>query len=326
MRQIQIAEFGAAEALQRKETPVPEVGPGQIRVQVAYAGVNYADIMQRRGHFPGVGTPPFTPGMEVVGTVHAIGAGAGGFRAGARVVAKLEVGGYADYAVADAAEVRAIPDEVSDEEALALAGTQGLTAYALASVSGEPDGRSIFVSAAAGGVGSLLGPLLLARGWSVIGGVSSEPKAEMVAARGAVALRYDQAGWEERLQKAAGPRGLALAFDASGGDIYRGAFAALGDHAELVFYGAASGELVGLPPELVFQCVARCQAVRGFGLTGFLDHDASALRRATTALFEARRTGTLSDLDLRVYPLEEAAAAHRAVEERRTTGKVLLKV
>ena len=157
--------------------------------------------------------------------------------------------------------------------------------------------------------------------------MSSEAKAEKVADRGAAAvIRYDRSGWEESLRDAAGPRGLAMAFDAVGGDIYRGAFAALGDHAELVFYGAASGDLVGLPPELVFPCVARCQAVRGFGLPGFLQNDAHVLRRATTALFDARRTGTLSGLDLTVYPLEEAAAAHRAVEQRRSTGKVLLKV
>ena len=153
MRQIEIAEFGAAEALRMTETPRPDVGPGQVRVQVAYAGLNFADIMQRRGHFPGVSTPPFTPGMEVVGIVDAVGPEVAGLPEGTRVVAKLEAGGYAEYAVADAGGVRTIPDEVTDEDALALAGTQGLTAYALASITGEPDGRPIFVSAAAGASG-----------------------------------------------------------------------------------------------------------------------------------------------------------------------------
>ena len=327
MRQIEIMEFGAAEALQSTERPMPEVGPEQIRVQVTYAGVNFADIMQRRGHYPGVGAPPFTPGMEVVGTVDAVGAAVTGVPTGTRVVAKLETGGYAEYAIADAHDVRTIPGGIGDQEALALAGTQGLTAHALASTAGEPDGRPIFVSAAAGGVGSLLVPLLRARGWTVIGGVSTELKAERVLKCGAAAaIRYDLEGWEGRLREAAGPAGLAMALDASGGDIYRGAFAALGDHAELVFYGAASGDLVGLPPELVFPCVVRCQAVRGFGLPGFLRRGPEMLRSATAALFDAHRSGTLSGLDVTVYPLEGAADAHRAVETRQSTGKVLLKI
>lgn len=327
MQRYEIADFGGPEVLRLAEAPLPSVGTGQVRVKVRFAGLNFADLMQRRGVFPGLGDLPFTPGMEVVGTVDAVGAGVANLQEGDRVVGRLELGGYAEYAVAEAAEVRPVAEGVGDPETLALVGTSGLTAYAQTTVLGEPDGRAVFLSAAAGGVGSILTQLLKAQGWRVLAGVSSESKAQSVIALGADhAVRYDREGWENELVELAGPRGLAGAFDSVGGAMYRGAFAALGDHGQMIVFGAASGELVGLPPELVFPAVIRGQAVRGNGLVAFLAQDPNALRDATAAMFSAHRQGAIPTLGLQVYDFEDAPRAHADVEARATMGKVVFKV
>ena len=327
MQRYEIADFGGPDVLRLVDAPVPSVAGGQVRVKVSYAGLNFADLMQRRGVFPGLGDLPFTPGMEVVGTVDAVGAGVVDLQEGERVVARLELGGYAEYAIAAAGEVCPAPEGVGDPETLALVGTAGLTAYAQSAVLGPPDGRAVFLSAAAGGVGSILTQLLKAQGWKVLAGVSSETKAQNVLALGADhAIRYDQDNWEKELLELAGPEGLAGAFDSVGGAIYRGAFAALGNQGQMVVFGAASGELVGLPPELVFPSVIRCLSVRGNGLPGFLAQAPTALRDATAALFSAHREGVIPTLGLQVYGFDEATRAHADVEARTTMGKVVFKV
>ena len=327
MQRYEIADFGGPDVLRLVDAALPPVGAGQVRVKVSYAGLNFADLMQRRGHFPGLGDLPFTPGMEVVGTVHAVGAGVANLKEGDRVVARLELGGYAQYAVAEAEQVFPVAEGVGDPETLALVGTAGLTAYAQSRALGAPDGRAVFLSAAAGGVGSMLTQLLKAQGWTVFGGVSSETKAQNVLALGADhAIRYDLAGWEDKLLELAGPRGLAGAFDSVGSEIYRGAFAALGDHGQMIVFGAASGEPVGVPPELVFPLLIRCQSVRGNGLPGFLAQTPTALRDATAAMFSAHREGAISTLGLQVYGFDEAPRAHSDVEARKSMGKVVLRV
>ena len=328
MRRIEITAFGEPEALQLTQTPIPIVADNDVRIRVAYAGLNFADIMQRKGRYPGLDALPFTPGMEVFGTVDAVGGHVTDIVVGARVLAKLEMGGYAEYAVTTADRVFAIAAGIGDCEALALAGTQGQTAYGVVQSLKAPDGRPIFISAAAGGVGSLLIQLCKARGWPVIAGVSSAEKADLARRLGADdVIRYDQMGWQTKLLEAAPqPDGLAAALDSVGGDIYRGAFASLGDHAEIVFFGAASGEPVGMPPELAFPAIIRCQAARGFGLIGYYGQETRILSDTVNGLFSARLSGEIGTLETMVFPFADAADAHRAVEGRRSTGKVILEV
>ena len=327
MQHVAIHGFGEADVLRVGQTRVPTPDAAEIRVKVRYAGLNFADIMQRRGLYPGLVDMPFTPGMEVVGTVDAVGGGVTGISTGDRVVARLPFGGYAEYAVANEHQVVLIPDSVGDREAAALGGTSALTAWGLHEQLGEPDGRPVFISAAAGALGSILVPLCVARGWTVIAGVSSREKADFVVSLGAShAVRYDREGWQAELVAQVGEPGLAVVFDSVGGDIYRGAYAALGSFGRLIFFGAASGDLVGLPPEQVFQAVIGCHTVRGFGLPGYLSRDPLAFERATHGLFSAHVEGILNELRTQVYALADAAAAHESVEQRRSSGKILFAV
>ena len=266
--------------------------------------------------------------MEVVGIADAVGSAVEGIREGARVVARLELGGYAEYAVADADEVRLVPDGIGDAETLALVGTAGLTAYAQCAVLDAPDGRPVFLSAAAGGVGSILTQLLKARGWRVLAGVGKRAQSPGTCCKEGPTPPFATTSKGGRIGSSSsrGPRGLAAAFDSVGGAIYRGAFAALGNHGQMVVYGAASGELVGLPPELVFPAIIRCQSVRGNGLPAFLAKGPSTLHDATVAMFEAFREGEINAPETRVYAFGDAAQAHADVEARMTMGKVVLKV
>ena len=327
MRRVEIAEFGGLDSLRLVDAPLPDVGPHEVLVRVRYAGVNFADIMQRVGRYPDMGELPYTPGMEVVGTVEAVGSEVDGLTDGTRVLARTHEGGYAQYATAPSIEVVPVPEEIDDAVALGLAGTHGLTAFGLVESLRAPDGRHVFVSAAAGGVGSVLVQLATAKGWPVVAGVSSAEKASVARSLSAAeVVRYDQPGWEAKLSEVVGEAGLGAAVDAAGGDVHRGAFAALGSHAELVFYGATSGDLVGLPPEAVFPAVVRCQAVRGFCLPGYAESAPDAIATAVEALFAAYLGGTLAPPQITEFALEDVAQAQDSLESRRSAGKIVLKV
>ncbi|MEO0543262.1 MAG: zinc-binding dehydrogenase [Pseudomonadota bacterium] len=327
VRRYEISVFGEADTLQQAMGLTPEVTADLVRIRVQYAGLNFADVMARRGLYPLVDASmlPFTPGMEIVGEIEAVGPDVSGLNVGQRVFAKLEMGGYSDYVVAPASYVFGVPDGIDSAEVLGLVGTSGQTAYGAAMSLKPADGRSVFITAAAGGVGSVLIQLCKHLGWTVIAGVSSAEKAALVASLGADhTVRYDQTGWEETLKGLAGEQGLAAALDSVGGAPNRGALAALGNHGELVFFGGASGDLVGLPTELVFPFVAGCKSVRGFGLVGYYMSGPDVLNKTIQGLFDAKLTGTISSITTTTFPAADVAEAHRQLESRQSQGKLQL--
>ena len=165
MKAIRMHEPGEPEVLKLEEVASPEPGPGEVLIKVALAGVNYADTGMRRGmfHGPGAAAIPMTPGFEVSGTVAKLGEGAEGLEESARVVAVLEMGGYAEYAVAPVGSVVEVPDGAGFLQATALL-VQGITAYGVLHDSARiQPGESVLVQAAAGGVGTLA--VQLARSW-----------------------------------------------------------------------------------------------------------------------------------------------------------------
>lgn len=325
MRQFEVTDFGESEVIKEACVDIPEVQGDLVRIRVKYAGINFADIMQRRGLFPGMGEPPFVPGMEVVGQVDATGPDVSSVSVGQRVFGKLEWGGYADYAVASQNSVFAVPDEIDDEDVLGLVGTHGQTAYGLADSLREPDGRAVFISAAAGGVGSILLQLCKNQGWKVIAGIGSSEKTAFVEKLGAdYVVRYDQEGWEGKLSELMDANDLGVVFDAIGGSVHRGGLAALGNHGELVFYGGTSGDLVGLPPQMVFPFVIGCKAVRGFGLIGYYSNGQDILARTINGLFDSRLSGVIAHVATTIYPVDLVSEAHRSLESRASKGKLIL--
>lgn len=314
MQVVQFSEHGEADVLQVVELPKPQPQAGQVLIKVTAAGVNYADIAQRKGTYPNPVTLPFVPGYEVAGTVEILGEGVSNLQPGQRVMAMIPNGGYAEYAVAQALQAIPLPDGLGDAEATALL-VQGLTAFGLLRT-GTYD--SVLVLAAAGGVGSLLVQLAKAQGRRVIAAVGSEAKKALALDLGAdVAVSYTDADWVQQVRNATDGQGVSAEFDAVGGAVGMSALLTLGAGGVGVLYGSASGEPTMLAGQ---QLIGQGQSVRGYTLFAETDK----FGEYAAALVEFFQAGKLK-LPVQTYPFAEVQTVHQAVESRRTQGKVALR-
>jgi NADPH2:quinone reductase len=323
MKTIQIHALGGPEVLQVVETEVPSPAVGQVRVKVAAAGINFADTLQRAGRYPLPLPLPFVPGFEVAGTVETLGPGVSTAREGDRVAVLLPApGGYAEYITVDAGGLIAIPDGVTFAQATALL-AQGLTAYLmLEHTVALRAGQSVLVHAAAGGVGSLLVQLAKIRGGRVIGTASTGAKLDLIRALGGdEAIDYTESGWVEAVKAATGGQGAEVIFDSVGGSIGQESFGCLAPFGRLVVYGAMSLDTNHLSSELITRMIFQNQSVSGFAIYGFTPQQIGA---ALGALFGYLLEGRLQVVTRHAFPLVEAATAHQAIENRQTTGKVIL--
>ena len=314
MQAYQVSQLGGVEELRLVELPTPQPGPGQVLVKVAAAGVNYADILQRRGTYPMPLTLPAVLGLEVAGTVAAVGPDAGAWAVGQRVMALVPNGGYAEYALADAAQVIPVPEGLGFAEATALL-VQGLTAVGLLNTGNYP---SVLVLAATGGVGSILVQVAKNQGKHVVAAVGSEAKKAEAQALGADAVvAYDAPDWAEQVRAASpGGAGVAASFDAVGGAVGAAALTTLALGGAALIYGAASGEPTMVAAQSL---IGTGRSVRGYTLYADLAQAPAYLAE----LVGYHRAGRLQ-LPLAAYPFAEAQTAQRDMEARRTQGKVVL--
>ena len=323
MRAIEVATFGGPEQLKLVDRPRPEPGPGQVLIEVQAAGINFADLLAREGKYPPGPKPPFVPGMEAAGTVAAVGAGVTAPAVGTRVMAFVS-GGYAEYALADAAQTVPLPDALDFAPATALL-VQGLTAYFLLKRAAElKPGQSVLVSAAAGGVGSLAVQIAKRLGGGTVLGTASTPeKRELVTSLGAdAAIDYTQPGWAEAVKADTGGKGVDIFLDATG-DTAGGGLKPLGPGGIWVIYGSQQGAHGGLTGDELVGTLFTGQTIRGFSLYQVFS-DPPALAAALHEMMGWAASGALKvDTDDR-FPLAEAAQAHIAIAARRTTGKVVL--
>ena len=321
MKTIQVTKHGGPEVLQAAEKPQPTPGPGQILIEVKASGINFADIMSRMGTYPPAPPPPFVPGFEAAGTVAAVGPDVTDWKPGDRVAAMV-AGGYAEYALADAQSAARVPDALGFPEATALL-IQGLTAHGLLTAAvPEIKGKSVLISAAAGGVGSLAVQIakLLGAG-TVIGLASTEEKRAKVKALGAdAAIDYTQEGWAERVREATDGKGVDIFLDASG-DNAGGGLKPLDKGGHWVIYGAQSGSRTGLSNEDLLGMVFNAQAMRGWTL---YETSPAVIAETLKQLIAWTGSGQLQVIAEDKFPLADAADAHRAIETRKTTGKVVL--
>lgn len=323
MKAIVASETGPPEVLQIRDVERPGPGPGEVLIEVAVAGVNYADVGMRAGMMGGPHAMdlPFTPGFEVAGTVAVVGEGIEGVSEGDRVAAVLPSGGYAEYAVAEAGSVVPVPEGVDFVDASALL-VQGLTAYGvLHDAARVQEGDGVLVLAAGGGVGTLAVQLAkLAGAGPVVGLAGSQEKLDLALSLGADhASDYTREGWVEEVLGATGGRGADVVLEPVGGGIGARAYECLAPLGRLVTFGAASGE--GLEPPDMWQLNLKGQTVSGYGGPWIRPGAATTAREAISAHL---RNGDLKVVRGGSFPLERAAEAHRAIEERRTSGKVLL--
>ena len=227
MRAVVFEDFGGPEVLRLKELDRPSPGAGQVLIEVEAAGVNFGDTMMHRGTYPLPQKLPARVGSEVAGYVRETGVGVEGVAEGERVMATLsEAGGYAEYAVADAARLTPLPHKAEAAQVLGLL-FQGLTAYGLLHAVGFARDKRVLVTAAAGGVGSLLLQLARLRGaGQLLGAVGSGPKQRFAEELGADAgVNYRAADWHEDVLSLTDGAGVNVVFDAAGGTVRDGALA-----------------------------------------------------------------------------------------------------
>ena len=313
MRAVQIKEFGGPEVLQVVDLPDPEPGPDEVVVEVARAGMNFADTHQRRNDYLAPQELPLVPGSEVAGIRD---------DTGERVVALCGTGGYAELAVAPEALTFPIPDGVDDGTALALV-VQGLTAWHLYRTSARVEpGESVVVHAAAGGVGSLAVQLGKPLGAGRIIATASTPEKRALALElGAdEATDADPEGLRARLVDANLGRRVDVVLEMAGGRVFEESLGALAPFGRLVAYGIASGEANEVDTGRLMR---GSRAVVGFWLVHCMGQPAM-VDEALTDLFGRAADGTLRAVVGATYPLAEAGRAQVDIAERRTTGKVLL--
>ncbi|MFB7247725.1 quinone oxidoreductase [Streptomyces populi] len=322
MRTVEFQEYGGPEVLRVTEAKVPDPGPGQVSIDVAYVGVNFADLKARSEGYR-VPALPFVPGLEVSGRIRAVGPDVTGLRVGQEVTALTEGGAYAEVTVADAVTVFPLPDGIGLRTGAGLP-TVLPTAYALLHTVGRiRPGETVLVQGAAGGVGTVLGQLAKAAGAGTVYGVVSGPaKAEYALGNG-----YDEVfvgSFTDEVRAATGGRGVDLALDPVGGETLRGSLASLAPFGRLVSFGNASSAepwTVGQP-----ELYPTGLSVSGFSILGLAKTAPAALRDIASRAFETVADGTVSLPVTAEFALEDAAEAHTLMGSRTSTGKLLLRV
>ena len=328
-----VDRYGGPERLRLRSRPDPAPGPGEVLVRTAAIGMNFADLFVRAGVYPRTPRPPFVPGMEISGTVEAVGAGVDALSPGRRVVAVPLFGGHAERVVAPAARVFPLPDGVDLVQAAAVP-VVFLTAWYARERARVAAGERVVVTAAAGGVGTALLQLLAERGAATLGLVGSEAKLALCRELGAAhAGLYESA--EALIDRAFGGR-ADVVIDAIGGRVFRRLWRRLERGGRYVLYGfaAASGErgvarlraareLAAMGLFSPYGFVQACRTLIGFNLS-LLPEGTGELRRAAENLFEAWRDGRIRPILGPRFPFERLPDAHRALAGRGTTGKVVV--
>jgi NADPH:quinone reductase len=322
MRAMRVHAPGGAEALREDTIPVPRPGPGEALVRLEYAGINFIDVYKRSGAYK---VPlPATLGEEGAGTVEAVGDGVTEVKVGDRVAWASALGAYAEYATVLAAKLVPVPTNVDLRMAAAVM-LQGMTAHYLThSTYPLKKGDRCIVHAAAGGVGLLLVQIAKRRGAYVIGTAGSAEKAELAKQAGADAVvNYTTQDFVEETRRLTDSRGVHVIYDSVGKTTFLRGFDVLAPRGMMVLFGQSSGPVDPINPQLLNQKGSVFLTRPTLG--AYIETREELLWRAGE-LFEWIGRGELSVRIGAEFPLGDVGDAHRALEGRRTTGKVLLKV
>lgn len=324
MRAIRLHEFGPASNLILEELPDPVPGDGQVRITVEAAGVHVLDTTIRSGATGGpfpLPDLPAIPGREVAGVIDAVGPGVDPGLVGRRVVAHLGVAsaGYASMAVANETALQFLPPHLDAAAAVAMIGTGRTTAGVLQAAAIRSD-DVVLIPAAAGGMGSLLVQEAAHVGAFTVGLAGGTGKVASVLAMGAdAAIDYRVPGWPDAVREALGARQITLVVDGVGGEVGRAAFELLGVGGRFVMFGYTSGAPTAITSD---ELLTTGQTVTG-ALGPALLRRPGGIRELETIALGRAADGIWKPLITR-FPLAEAAAAHQALTDRRTQGKVVL--
>ncbi len=322
MKQITVQDPGGPEQMTLGDVPTPTPGPGQVLIAIHASGVNFIDIYYRTGLYKS--ERPVTLGSEAAGVVEQVGSGVTDLAVGDRVAYAMVRGSYAEYAVVPAVQVVKIPDAV-DFDTAAAAMLQGMTAHYLTHTTFPLQaGHTCLVHAAAGGAGGLVVQMAKARGARVFGTVSTEAKAREVQALGADAtIIYTQQDFEAEVKRLTDGRGVDVIYDSVGRTTFEKGLNVLRRRGMMALFGQSSGVVAPVDPSVL--------NTKGslFLTRPSLGHYMEApdeLRWRAGDVMSFITSGTLKVRISASYPMAEAARAHRDLESRATTGKLLLHV
>jgi NADPH:quinone reductase len=324
MHAIVVDAVGEPSVLQWKEVPDPKPGPGQVAIKVTLTSVNFADVQQRRGTGAGVAKTPFTPGLDCMGTVLALGEGVKDLRVGQRVSASPDAGSYAEIVVARDVLTVPVDDAISDEAA--ASSTVLVTAYNLLTLVGRLQrGESVLIHAAAGGVGSTAVQMAKQLGaGKIFATAGGEQKLKIARDLGAdVAIDYVKDDFAKAIADATGGTGVDVVLDAVGGDVFVKGLPVLANFGRYCVYGQSSGSPGSLTTDLLHRSN---RAVLGYSSGHYRRNRPAAIRPAIEAALKMAEDGKVKILDGGRFPLREASKAHQLVESRASTGRLFLTV
>ncbi|MBF6177497.1 zinc-binding dehydrogenase [Nocardia otitidiscaviarum] len=331
MRVVEAKSFGGPEVLEVTRVADPVAGPGEVVIDVAAADVMFLDVILRGGlgvdFFPVA--PPYVPGGAVAGVVSAVGSGVDASWIGRRVATATAasavgggkpVGGYAERALAKAEALAVIPEGVDFTQAAALV-HDGRTAFTVAEAAGIGPGSRVLVTAAGGGVGTILVQRAKAAGATVVAAARGRVKLQLAQRLGADAVvDYTEPDWTDRVRSALGGAGVDIVFDGAGGDLGRRALATMADGSRIIGFGNAAGGFAEFDDQAA--------AARNITIVSLMDLTNSdidwepALGRALAEV----AAGRLEVVVGQTFPLERASEAHLAIESRTAVGRTLLTV
>jgi NADPH2:quinone reductase len=320
MHAICIHEHGGPEALRYEAVSTSEPGAGEARVRIEAAGLNYIDVYHRTGLYPSTNMP-FTPGMEGAGVVEAVGPSVTEVNVGDRVAYAMHQGSYTEAAIVPSGVLVPLPDSI-DTQSAAAAMLQGMTAHYLTrSTYPLSTGDTALVHAAAGGVGLLLIQMAKTLGARVFGTVSTPEKAQLAKDAGAdEVILYTQTDFEAEVKRLTDGGGVDVVYDSVAKTTFDKSLNCLRPRGYLALFGQSSGPV---PPFDLSRLSRGSLFITRPGL-GHHAADREELMGRAGDLFEWISSGTLKLRIDRTFPLQDAADAHRALEGRQTTGKVLL--
>ena len=334
MKAIQMQDYGTADVLRYTDIREPKPGPGQVLIKVESTAVNYSDIMRRNNAPYPFPTPlPFIPGGEIAGVIEQLGEGVEQLPVGTRVFALAGDSGstgYAQYALASAAQAIPIPSSLSADEASALI-VAGVTAMLLVrEVAHLQVGESILIPGAGGGVGSYATQIAKMLGAGVIiGAVSSSAKREAALAAGADSVvDYTQSNWPDHVRELTQKRGVDIALEMSGGSVFAQTLNCLAPFGRVIVYGTASLEPLQLDQETIvkfFYNPAYNQSIHVFNLGLWFGLRPEIAGKALQDLIGLAASGQIKVPVSQTLPLSKAVEAHRMIENRQVAGKIILK-
>ena len=324
MKALVCNEFAPPEQLDLEERPRPEVGRGEILIDVKASGVNFPDLLTVQGKYQFKPPLPFAPGAEVSGVVSGVGGGVSTRAVGDKVIATVPFGGFAEQCVTSEYMSFPLGDSMSFEQAAGFAITYGTSYYALKQQAKIQPGETLLVMGAAGGVGIATIQIAKAMGATVIAAASSEEKLDFACEAGAdLRINYSTEDLKEQVKALTKGKGVDVIYDPVGGDFSEQAFRAIAWDGRFLVVGFASGPIPKIPLNL---CLLKGASIVGVWWGTWATKFPRESQKNFQELIAMIDDGKFSPLVTEVYPLDDYKAAFSSISERRAKGKVILSI